>query len=36
MKLSSRLNQDEHLFNDPDFFDAYLKMKAVALKLDQR
>ncbi|KAJ8434394.1 hypothetical protein Cgig2_014241 [Carnegiea gigantea] len=26
------LTQDEHFFNDPAFFDAYLKMEAVALK----
>lgn len=32
MKLSSCLNQDKHLFNDPDFFNAYLKMEVVALK----
>ncbi|KAJ8422110.1 LOW QUALITY PROTEIN: hypothetical protein Cgig2_011153 [Carnegiea gigantea] len=24
--------EDEHFFNDPKFFDAYLKMEAVALK----
>ncbi|KAJ8440091.1 hypothetical protein Cgig2_025290 [Carnegiea gigantea] len=26
------LTQDEHFFNNPAFFDAYLKMKVVALK----
>jgi len=26
------LTQDENLFEDPNFFDAYLKMEDVALK----